>query len=719
MHSINLYMKKIVFLLSLLVFSCISVVAKQNNEYLHHRLNIEFDISNSKISVVDTMYFPQETTFIKFYLNSNLTIISSNIDVSALNEITSNGNKSYELSISDEMSYLILHYEGEISNNKELFIENEKGKRVGTSGLIFDKGIYLSGSTYWVPSVENNDLFTFDLTVNIPAVWKIVSQGKQIYDVENGNKKIVKYSSQHPGNQVYLVANKWTEYTRTIAGKDIRVFLVNPDEALAQRYLGVTTKYMMMYQKMIGDYPYSKFDVVENFWETGFGMPSFTLLGQQVIRFPWILASSYPHEYLHNYWGNSVFVDYKSGNWCEGLTTYMADYLLKEQKGEGLTYRRNMLKKYTDYVTEENDYPVSKFTSKTDEVSEAIGYAKVFMINHMLRKKYGAQKFIKAYANFYEKNKFEKASFLDIQQSFEEITNDELSGYFAQWVNKVGAPTILLKDVSIDRTHDDPRLIIEIEQIDVTNAFTMEVPVLIYFDKSKKIIRETIHLNDWTARADFSFTEEPIRIDIDPAFDVMRKLAKEEVPTTFSGILGSKEWIILLPKSSPFYNEYKAFAKNMQQMYARRGKIIDIVDDDSISELPSDKSVWVLGLENIFSQQISYTDIYKDVLGSELMNQLTDVNTNGVLVYAISNPANIEKGILYFNSSKADNIIKMTRKLMHYGSYSYLGFDSETLKNTLSGTFPIKNSPLSKVIGSKKNIDWSKFSLPETDVLFK
>ena len=60
----------------------------------------------------------------------------------------------------------------------------------------------------------------------------------------------------------------------------------------------------------IGPYPYDKFALVENFWETGYGMPSFTLLGPEIIRFPFILHSSFPHEILHNWWGNSVFVDY-------------------------------------------------------------------------------------------------------------------------------------------------------------------------------------------------------------------------------------------------------------------------------------------------------------------------------------------------------------------------------------------------------------------------
>ena len=66
-------------------------------------------------------------------------------------------------------------------------------------------------------------------------------------------------------------------------------------------------QYLAMYDQLIGPYPYPKLALVENFWETGYGMPSFTLLGPTVLRFPFILRSSWPHEILHNWWGNGVF----------------------------------------------------------------------------------------------------------------------------------------------------------------------------------------------------------------------------------------------------------------------------------------------------------------------------------------------------------------------------------------------------------------------------
>jgi hypothetical protein len=114
------------------------------------------------------------------------------------------------------------------------------------------------------------------------------------------------------------------------------VFLRTPD-ALANRYLDATVKYLDTYSKMLGPYPYAKFALVENFWESGLGLPSYTLLGPTVLRLPFIIDTSYPHEILHSWWGNSVFVDEASGNWCEGLTAYQADYRLKEEKGEGAT----------------------------------------------------------------------------------------------------------------------------------------------------------------------------------------------------------------------------------------------------------------------------------------------------------------------------------------------------------------------------------------------
>jgi isochorismate hydrolase len=62
----------------------------------------------------------------------------------------------------------------------------------------------------------------------------------------------------------------------------------------------------------------------------------FTCSGQRSSVYPLSVSSSYPHEILHNWWGNGVFVDVQQGNWCEGLTAYLADHLLQEQRGSAI-----------------------------------------------------------------------------------------------------------------------------------------------------------------------------------------------------------------------------------------------------------------------------------------------------------------------------------------------------------------------------------------------
>jgi aminopeptidase N len=276
-------------------------------------------------------------------------------------------------------------------------------------------------------------------------------------------------------------------------------FLRTPDQTLADRYLDVTAQYIEMYRGLLGPYPYSKFALVENFWETGYGMPSFTLLGEQVIRFPFILTSSYPHELLHNWWGNGVFVDSASGNWCEGLTAYLADHLFAEQRGQGADHRRAILQKVTDFVTAGNDFPLSRFQRRYNAVTEAVGYGKTAMFFNMLGEKVGDAQFIKALQAFYRDNLFREASFDDIEKSFEAVTGRDLRPFFDQWVRQVGTPELRLDRVS----GDGQRIDIALSQVQPGRLFALDVPVVIATDKG--VETKTVSMPPDGARVDVSF----------------------------------------------------------------------------------------------------------------------------------------------------------------------------------------------------------------------
>ena len=346
-------------------------------------------------------------------------------------------------------------------------------------------------------------------------------------------------------DEIYLVGGPLIQYSEPADAIAAKVYLHERDDELAKRYLTATAQYLEMYRNLIGPYPYGKFALVENFWETGYGMPSFTLLGPQVIRFPFILTSSYPHEILHNWWGNSVFVDYASGNWCEGLTAYMADHLIQEQNGRGALYRRDTLKKYRDFVKEDRDFPLTEFRSRHSAATEAIGYGKTLMGFHMLRLQVGDELFIQALARFYRNNRGRQATFDDIRTELEQVSDQELGTFFEQWVEWTGAPDLVMRDVVVQRLNDTYTVSGVLAQAQDGPAYQLDVPVRI--TTVDGLGHSTISMTGKTTEFVITAAAEPLLLEVDPQFDMFRMLDPKETAPSIGQIFGEPEIIAVLP----------------------------------------------------------------------------------------------------------------------------------------------------------------------------
>ncbi|MEW6674409.1 MAG: M1 family aminopeptidase [Nitrospirota bacterium] len=142
---------------------------------------------------------------------------------------------------------------------------------------------------------------------------------------------------------------------------DIYAYFFPEEATLASTYIEYTKKYLELYEGLIGRYPYRRFSIVEGILPEGYSMPTFTLLGQDVVSLPFIVETSLGHEILHQWFGNLVYIDYKNGNWAEGITTYLSDHLYEEQKGKGWEYRKKILIDYKSYVAPEKETPLKDF----------------------------------------------------------------------------------------------------------------------------------------------------------------------------------------------------------------------------------------------------------------------------------------------------------------------------------------------------------------------
>jgi len=435
---------------------------------IHHEIKIDLDPETHRIAVEDTIHFSGNSpaageNVLHFLLHPGLNPHSPNPEVSIFRiksptEFAADGLlttpliparglavESYRLTLPRGQTTAVLRYSGEIDHP----LRQEDGEASADfPGTVSEDGIYLEGTSYWVPWFDEG-LVTFTLDVTLPAGWDAVSQGQRTRHEKGKDKTIVRWESPEAQDAIYLVGGIFSEYGPSEGKVSALAFLRTPDAALAEQYLGVTGQYIEMYEGLIGPYPYTKFALVENFWDTGYGMPSFTLLGPTVIRFAFILHSSYPHEILHNWWGNGVYVDSATGNWSEGLTAYLADHLIQEQRGRGTDHRRAVLQKYSDYVstTPENgeksratDLPLTDFRERHNPVTEAVGYGKTLMFFHMLRQTLGDEVFIQSLRDFYKNFKFKRAGFSDLQTTFSQVSKRALEKEFEQWVRRTGAP---------------------------------------------------------------------------------------------------------------------------------------------------------------------------------------------------------------------------------------------------------------------------------------
>jgi aminopeptidase N len=674
-------------------------------EIFKHDLEIMLFPSEHRFSAKDAITVPEigHREF-HFLLHRGLNPVSLTPGVIISREADDqmeNLSESFKVMLPAGLRTFTLEYHGSIYHPIEAYGKEQARGFNQTPGIISEQGVYLGGSSFWYP-VFDGSLMTFNLQVELPFHWDAVSQGERIQHFKNEDKTRVQWESPEPQDEIFLVASRFTEYLRHTGKVTSMVFLRAPDEDLANKYLEATSRYIAMYDKLIGPYPYKKFALVENFWETGFGMPSFTLLGPTVIRLPFIINSSYPHEILHNWWGNSVFPEYTMGNWSEGLTAYLSDYLIAEQHGAAVEYRQTTLQKYADYVLNERDFPLTEFRSRHSPSSEAIGYGKSLMFFHMLRLELGDKMFTEGLQEFYKKNKFGFASFENLRESFEKASKKDLEAEFDQWVRRKGAPMIRLGNTRVEKEGAGYGLDLIIEQVQPEDTYTLQIPVAVTMEGTAKAWQSTVKMDKRRIALHFNLPSRPVRVDLDPEFDLFRRLDRSETPPAISQALGAKKMLVVLPSSAghALFGAYQEFSKILRTSVPAE---VEVRLDADIKELPSDRTVTVLGWENRFlDNMISILSGYDLALArkSIRIGKSEMRGENHSIVVTGRNPDNKEFAVMFIAAESKEALPGFGRKLPHYHKYSYLVFEGDEPVNLVKGRWPVFDSPMAAFIPS-------------------
>ncbi len=679
------------------------------------RINLEVSLHperslSAPLEVTATILTDAPVQELRFSLHHDLRLEQPDPAVATLGEHGRDGlAMHYSLHFRAPTRVARLRYAGTISEP-----ENSEGQSPGViSGTGSDAGASLLPESFWHPVLGTP--FHYEVRLDLPAGWQGIVPGAPLDDSQRA------YRSLAPSTELPLVAARFAvRETRMSDGTRVSVWLrandnatdrsggilssepplSEADEALAAHFLKLVPSYIARYSALIGAFPYPSYTVVENQLETGYAFPAFTLLGSSVIRLPFIQRSSLPHEVLHSWWGNSVEVDYERGNWCEGLTTYLADRAFQIEDGQGPTYRRKTLQGFQDFVSAEHDFPVRRFVSKNDQGSQAVGYGKVMMIFGMLENHLGSEVFFRALSRFYRDYRFRMASFADLQGAFEQEAAHSLEAFFGPWLDQTGAPSVTLDDA----TFRDGRLRFTVTQTVPAGDRPYLLPIraqLRMRDGSVRMLPVT--LSSESARpASFEFTFEPgaeaLRFDLDPGFEIFRRLYPEEMPLSFSKVF-AEEREITISVPAPESAAYEAWVSALRVTLQRTpsgsptASIRLITDTDP---MPTSGALWILGARNRHAlassaaaawtrHGVTHTEGRLDFGGKSWLGQ------NGA-VFLTERIGTLPSLWVWTEPGLPAQVL--LGKILHYSGFSIAGFTDA--KNTLRAEWPVESSSLSR-----------------------
>jgi hypothetical protein len=506
-------------------------------------LDVDLDPGTRRLKVV-ALVVPESPAF-RFELHESLQVTAASADGKAL-PVVATGRagavRGWQVHVPPGSGELRLEYGGTLPVlDRNL---DDRGVLRRLPPMASGEGSFLPAGGAWYP--QPAPLFAYRVTLSVPADQRALVPGRiESEEVSTGasGRYRARFEFPQPAAGIDLMTGPWVVRERIVPranGRPVRLrtyFFRDLDATagLADGYLEDTRRYVERYGDEIGAYPFTEFSVVASPLPTGFGMPTLAYLGAEVLKLPFIRATSLGHEVLHNWWGNGVYVDYAKGNWSEGLTTFMADYAYKERESAEAAreMRQGWLRDFAA-VPAGGHQSLASFHSRTHGAAAAVGYGKSAMLFVMLRDAIGEDAFRRGVRKFWEKNRFRAAGWSDLRSAFEEASGRSLLRFFDQWLDRSGGPAVRIAGATAKTDAGRTRVTLTLEQ--TAPAYALRLPLEIVFPGRAETRWIDIERQRDVATMDLGAAPEGVRLD--PGLRVWRQLDQEQLPPIL------RQWVI-------------------------------------------------------------------------------------------------------------------------------------------------------------------------------
>lgn len=401
------------------------------------------------------------------------------------------GKERLEISLPGSLSgaqSFIINYSG-IPADGLIISENKFGDRT------FFGDNWPNRAHHWLPCVDHpSDKATVEFVVTAPDHYQVVSNGIQYEETNlDENTKLTHWRSGVKLPTKVMVIGV-APFAVQLAGLHNRipiqswVYPENKEEGFRDYALAV--RVLEFFEEYVAPYPYEKLANVQSKTRYG-GMENAGAIFYYEDSVTGLEKheSLIAHEIAHQWFGDSA----SEGDWhhiwlSEGFATYFTE-LFKEWAYDDEAFQEGMRKTREDVIKYRGGFKNPIVDTRVKNYNHLLNpnsYEKGAWVLHMLRKKIGDKNFKQGVRNYYETYKESNAFTDDFKKTMENVSGENLDGFFNQWVHEGQHPIL-----KISWAQKKKRLELEVVQTQSkTKEFPLELEVITEEGKSEVLLAE-------------------------------------------------------------------------------------------------------------------------------------------------------------------------------------------------------------------------------------
>jgi hypothetical protein len=384
------------------------------------------------------------------------------------------------------------------------------------------EGSYLLYPGRWFPvSAYSMNRFSATMNITVPSEETVIASGKLAAPVREPGKVTYTYvfeKSSFPGT---VIAGHYVVQPATAMGADIALYLKPEHENLAASYGDTAAKILTFFSDEFGPLPSAHLAIVEIGDDTvgGYTAPGVVALASRAFTNP-VNYKLLAHEISHLWWRclvspatpNDAFLD-------EGLAEYSKALYVQQAAGDA-AFEDLMRDTAVGALTHEDVTPIAQAGQLHEFTPEyqSIVFDKGAMVFHMLRWVIGDEAFRKTLRTMAEQYAWKSITADEFQRLAEKASKQELTFFFAQWVNSTGVPQFK-RTWAVYRLPKGYQVVGKMQQdLDI---FRMPIEVRVMCQGSKPVTQR-IDMVGTTADFTIDTRTKPLRVLVDPASRILK-----------------------------------------------------------------------------------------------------------------------------------------------------------------------------------------------------